>query len=304
MSKDIYKAGAYIRLSREDGNKYEESNSLKNQREIIKQYLENVDDISIYDYYADDGKTGTNFDRPGFQRMIKDMYDNKINCVIVKDLSRFGRNYIEVGRYIDYIFPSMNIRFISINDYIDNVKNPDSISNVIVPFKNLMNDEYCRDIAKKIKKVKEVQRLNGELTSGLAPYGYLVKDKKYIIDEEASAVVKKIFDLYLGGLSTSKIAYKLNDEKIDSPKVHLNKLKNKKDINNNIYWCTSKLNKILKCRNYIGELIQGKTTTLSNKVKVSTKVDEDNWVVIKKHHEPIIDIDTFKYLFISLNHFI
>lgn len=209
MSKDIYKAGAYIRLSREDGNKYEESNSLKNQREIIKQYLENVDDISIYDYYADDGKTGTNFDRPGFQRMIKDMYDNKINCVIVKDLSRFGRNYIEVGRYIDYIFPSMNIRFISINDYIDNVKNPDSISNVIVPFKNLMNDEYCRDIAKKIKKVKEVQRLNGELTSGLAPYGYLVKDKKYIIDEEASAVVKKIFDLYLGGLSTSKIAYKL-----------------------------------------------------------------------------------------------
>ena len=301
MSKDIYKAGAYIRLSREDGNKYEESNSLKNQREIIKQYLENVDDISIYDYYADDGKTGTNFDRPGFQRMIKDMYDNKINCVIVKDLSRFGRNYIEVGRYIDYIFPSMNIRFISINDNIDNVKNPDSISNVIVPFKNLMNDEYCRDIAKKIKKVKEVQRLNGELTSGLAPYGYLVKDKKYIIDEEASAVVKKIFDLYLGGLSTSKIAYKLNDEKIDSPKVHLNKLKNKKDINNNVYWCTSKVNKILKCRNYIGELIQGKTTTLSNKVKVSTKVDEDNWVVIKNHHEPIIDIDTFNKVQDKLN---
>lgn len=146
-----WNVGIYIRLSQEDGDK-EESNSVTNQRELINSYISEDKELNVYDYYIDDEWSGTNFDRPGFQRMMKDMYDKKIDCIIVKDLSRFGRNYIEVGRYIDYIFPSMGIRFISINDNIDNVKNPESLNSVIVPFKNLMNDEYCRDIARKVKK--------------------------------------------------------------------------------------------------------------------------------------------------------
>ena len=241
MSNHIYKAGAYIRLSREDGNKFEESNSIKNQRELIKQYIDEQDDISIYEYYADDGKTGTNFDRPGFQKLIKDMNDRKIDCIIVKDLSRFGRNYIEVGRYLDYIFPTMNIRFIAITDNVDNVRNPESVNNVIVPFKNLINDEYCRDISRKIKKVMEVKRLNGEKTGGNAPYGYIVKDKKYVIDEEVVDILRMIFDLCISGESTSKIAAKLNEQKIDSPYVHILKLKGK-EPSEEYYWSSSKIN--------------------------------------------------------------
>jgi len=293
MNNEVYKAGAYIRLSREDGNKFEESSSLKNQREIIKQYLKERNNITIYDYYADDGKSGTNFERPGFQRMIKDMYDKKIDCIIVKDLSRFGRNYIEVGRYIDYIFPTMNIRFIAINDNVDSFENPESVNNAMFSFKNIINDEYARDISRKVKKVKEVKRLNGEVTSGSAPYGYLVKDGQYVIDKEAAEIVKMIFDLYLNGLSTSKISAKLNDEKIDSPKVHLNKIKNI-ESSKDYYWYSSKISAILKCRNYIGELLQGKTTTLNNKVKVSVPIKRENWIVTKNHHKPIIDKDTFE----------
>ncbi len=293
MSNHIYKAGAYIRLSREDGNKFEESNSIKNQRELIKQYIDEQDDISIYEYYADDGKTGTNFDRPGFQKLIKDMNDRKIDCIIVKDLSRFGRNYIEVGRYLDYIFPTMNIRFIAITDNVDNVKNPESVNNVIVPFKNLINDEYCRDISRKIKKVMEVKRLNGEKTGGNAPYGYIVNDKKYVIDEEVVDILRMIFDLCISGESTSKIAAKLNEQKIDSPYVHILKLKGK-EPSEEYYWSSSKINTILKNRVYCGDLMQGKTRTLSNKVKVSVPVPKEDWIISKNAHEAIIDKDTFE----------
>ena len=288
----MYKAGAYIRLSREDGNKYEESNSIKNQRELIKQYIDNQDDISIYEYYSDDGRTGTNFDRPGFQKMIKDMNDKKIDCIIVKDLSRFGRNYIEVGRYIDYIFPKYNIRFIAINDNIDSHMNPESINSIVVPFKNLINDEYCRDISRKIKKVKEVQRLNGEVTNGVAPYGYIIQDKKYVIDENVRNIIVTIFDLYLGGESTTQIAFKLNEQKVDTPKVYSCK-RNGKKLEKDYYWSSSLIIGMLKNRTYCGDLVQGKTKTLSHKVKVSVPVPKDEWIIIKDTHEPIIDRDVF-----------
>ena len=293
MDKEIYKAGAYIRLSREDGNKFEESNSIKNQRDLINEFIDEQDDISIYGYYSDDGRTGTNFDRPGFQRMMKDMYDKKIDCIIVKDLSRFGRNYIEVGRYIDYIFPSMGIRFISINDNIDNVKNPESLNSVIVPFKNLMNDEYCRDIARKVKKVKEVQRLNGEITSGSAPYGYLLKDKNYVIDLEVKDIITMIFEMCIAGESSTKIAYKLNEENIDCPKEHFCK-RNNVEHSKKYYWDSTKISNILKNEVYCGTLVQGKTTTLNNKVRVSVPVPKEDWIRVENHHEPIIDKETKK----------
>lgn len=148
---------AYLRLSSDDGDKAE-SNSIGNQRSIVKQYINSNKLSSSIKYYIDDGYSGTTFDRPDFKKMVDDIKNNKINCIIVKDLSRLGRNYIEVGKYIDEIFPSYNIRFIAINDNIDTGKDPKSASSIIVPFKNLMNDEYARDISQKVRSVLDSKK--------------------------------------------------------------------------------------------------------------------------------------------------
>ena len=152
-------------------------------------------DIYFYDYYIDDGYSGTDFNRPGIKSLLKDMKESKFNTVIVKDLSRLGRNYIEVGNYIEQVFPLFNIRFIAVNDSIDSFKDPSSVNNVIVPFKNLLNDEYCRDLSNKVRSVLNVKKRNGEYVNSFVPYGYLKdpKDKHHlIVDPEAAKVVKMI----------------------------------------------------------------------------------------------------------------
>ena len=148
----------YIRLSVEDGDDKEESNSISNQRQLLNDFVKQNMELSVYDYYADDGYSGTSFNRPEFQRMLADMKLKKFNTIIVKDLSRLGRNYIEVGNYIEQIFPLFNIRFIAVNDNIDSFKDPKSVNNVIVPFKNLMNDEYCGDLSGKIRAILNVKK--------------------------------------------------------------------------------------------------------------------------------------------------
>ena len=200
-SESMYKAALYIRLSVEDGDKAE-SNSVTNQRMLLTEFLKENPDIELYDYYIDDGYSGTDFSRPSFERLLEDLYSKRFNTVIVKDLSRLGRNYIEVGNYIEKVFPLFNIRFIAINDQIDSIKNPESVNSVIVPFKNLINDEYCRDISNKIKAVLNVKMKKGEYVGAYAPYGY-IKDPEdihhLIVDEDAAKVVKMIFDLTLNG---------------------------------------------------------------------------------------------------------
>jgi DNA invertase Pin-like site-specific DNA recombinase len=171
----IFKVAIYLRLSKEDGNfslngKFE-SNSINSQREIIMNYLKKHPEMEIYDEYKDDGKTGTNFERNEFQRMYDDVRLGKVNCIIVKDLSRFGRDYIDCGRYIEKEFPSMNVRFIAINDNFDNF-NAQSTDNLILPFKNLINDSYSRDISIKIRSNLEIKRKQGEFISNFAVYGY------------------------------------------------------------------------------------------------------------------------------------
>ena len=193
----MWNVGVYIRLSQEDGDK-EESNSVINQREIITSFVKENSDLKLFDYYIDDGYSGTNFDRPGFKKLIDDVENNKINCIVVKDLSRFGRNYIEVGNYLEQIFPVSNIRFISINDYIDSYKEPDSLNSIIVPFKNLMNDEYSRDISQKVKYALNTRKRNGEFMGSVVPYGYLRSEEdkhKLIVDENLREVIKKIFTI-------------------------------------------------------------------------------------------------------------
>ena len=182
-----WNVAGYLRLSKED-NENMESNSIVNQRELIEQYINGKEDLELIEYYIDYGYSGTNFNRPGFEKLLQDMKNKKINCIIVKDLSRFARNHIEADMYFENIFPALNIRFISVIENIDSFENPDSIDNLIVPFKNLLNDAYAKDISKKVKSALTAKRLNGEFIGTSATYGYLKnpKDKhKLIIDEEA-----------------------------------------------------------------------------------------------------------------------
>ena len=169
--KPNWRAGLYVRLSREDGDK-EESDSIGNQRSLLQEYVSFDGDIVVHDVYIDDGYSGTNFERPSFRRMINDATSHVINCVIVKDLSRFGRNYIDVGQYIERVFPAMNVRFISLGDALDSVKNPQSMNIPMIPFKNIINDEYCRDISNKVRYSLDLKRKQGKFIDSFAPYGY------------------------------------------------------------------------------------------------------------------------------------
>ena len=172
ISKPIQnKTAGYYRLSREDGDKME-SDSIRNQKELIGDYVSKHPEITLVDEYVDDGYTGTNFERPGFQKLLKDIESKKINCIIVKDLSRLGRNYIEMGRYLEKIFPLKGIRFIAINDHFDSFDESSEADQIVIPFKNLINDAYCRDISTKVRSQLDVKRKNGDFVGSFAPYGY------------------------------------------------------------------------------------------------------------------------------------
>lgn len=300
----IWKVALYVRLSREDEEDKIESNSVTNQKTLLMEYLKNNNEFVIYDIYVDDGYSGTDFDRPDFQRLLNDMKDNKFNTIIVKDLSRLGRNYIEVGNYIEQIFPLFKIRFISVNDMIDSYKNPASVNNVIVPFKNLMNDEYCRDISMKIRSAFNTKKRNGEFVGAWAPYGY-IKDPKnkyhFIIDEEASKVVKMIFKMALEGKGRATIAKELNAMGIINPtgykqtvlKLNYKNMLASKNIENDFAWTNTSISQILKNRVYIGDLVQCKEKVVSYKVHKIVKNPKEDWIIVENTHEPIIAREDF-----------
>lgn len=220
MDKQItYYADMYLRLSREDGDKAE-SDSISNQRDFITAFLENHPEITLCSVRADDGYTGVNFDRPAFCDMMEAVREKKINCIIVKDFSRLGRNFIETGKYIEKIFPFMGVRFISINDDYDSARPRTSSDNLIVPVKNLMNDAYCRDISIKIRSHLDIKRKKGQCIAPFAVYGYCKDEKnrnQLIVDEEAAATVREIFKRKLDGYSAQAIAEYLNEQDILSP---------------------------------------------------------------------------------------
>ena len=245
------------------GKEKQESNSVTSQKTLLNEFVEEHDDLVVYDTYIDDGFTGTDFNRPSFQRLLKDMRNGNINAVIVKDLSRLGRNYIEVGNYIEQIFPLFNIRFIAINDFVDSFKNPASTNTILVPFKNLINDEYARDTSIKIRTSLNGKKKKGEFIGAFPSYGYIKNpnDKhKLIIDEDAAHIVRKIFEWYVNlGLGKIAICHKLNDLGILNPTGHKKielgqKYNNCGIINNNYTWTPSTIRNILKnevyCRHY------------------------------------------------------
>ena len=290
-----WKFGVYCRLSSDDGDKVE-SNRNANQRNLIKNFVQEEKDCEIVQYYCDDGYSGTNFDRPDFKKMFGDIVSGKINTIIVKDLSRLGRNYVEVGRYIEDIFPMYKVRFISINDNIDSIKNPESITSMIVPFKNLMNDEYARDISNKVKSAYISLSKEGKFVGGTPPYGYLKNpENKYqlIINEEEAKVVKLIFNMSLKGEGRVKILTYLNNEKILCRKEmqrrkNLNIDLNDKTIISLYKWSGSTIENILTSEIYIGNLVFGRTGNASYKIKKTVYKPKSEWIIVKNTHEPII----------------
>lgn len=286
-----YKVALYIRLSREDEDKNNQSESIINQKSLLLQYVKE-NNLEVYNTYIDDGYSGTTFDRPAFNRLIKDIEDKKINMVITKDMSRLGRDYIGTGNLVEKYFPQNNVRYIAVTDNIDTFL--DSTNNDIAPFKAIMNDMYAKDISKKIKTSLRAKMKEGKFVGARSPYGYKKdnKDKnKLIVDEEKSIIVKRIFDLSLKGYNPSKIANILTEENIKSPSEYYNfKWQNKQYIRR---WNAKTVKDILINRIYTGDMVQNKRNKINYKVNKIISNDTTNYIVIENTHTPIIDKETF-----------
>ena len=284
----------YCRLSRDDGTE-SESNSIGNQKKLLSQKAKEMG-LTDTKYYVDDGYTGTNFNRPGFQQLIDDIEIGLVSAVMVKDLSRLGRDYVSVGNYTDSYFPEHNIRFIAVNDAIDS----DEGESEIAPFKNILNEMYARDIS---KKIRSSHRLRGSMGEPLSqpPYGYMKSPenkKKWIIDPEAATVVKSIFKMCLDGKGNETIARKLQENKVLIPMAYwrskgLNR-GGKKTQTNPYKWCKTTVQKILSQQEYCGDIINFKTYSKSFKNKTRYENSKENWAVFKDVNEPIIDRETFE----------
>ncbi len=296
-----FKTSLYLRLSKED-EKVGESESIVNQKILLKNFIKSNEDLELVSIKIDDGYSGSNFERPAFKELMEDVRNKEINCIVVKDFSRFGRDFIEVGKYLEEIFPFMNVRFISVNDNYDSFKSKDLTDNLIIPFKNLLNDTYLRDISLKVRSSIYAKIDKGEYIGAFATYGYLkTKDENnknvLIVDEEASKVVKDIFKYRLNGLSASKIAIKLNEQGILSPMEYKNSIGLKFNTsfrkNNRGKWTSQTIFRILGNPVYIGTLEQKKYLKPNYKIKKTIIVPKDDRVIIENNHEPIIDKDVF-----------
>ena len=288
----IFKVGAYIRLSREDGDK-QESESIGNQRKIIERYLKESG-LSYTAEYVDDGWSGTTFNRPAFMNLIEDIKSHKIDMVVTKDLSRLGRDYIQTGYYIENFFPENHIRYVSILDGIDTFI--DSTNNDITPFKAILNDMYAKDISKKVKSVLREKQKNGEFMCSTPPYGYkrhpTIKNK-LMVDNNVAFVVKKIFDMYDDGIGSVRITKYLNENNYNPPKVY-RQTGIVQDENGEKSWNEVAVMHILQNEAYIGNLIQNKTPVISYKVKKTRKTDKSEQIRVNNTHEPIIDKELFE----------
>ena len=289
MKQKNYIAGLYLRLSQED-ERQGESISIDNQRTILHKYAEEYG-FEIHGEYIDDGISGTTFQRPEVQRLLDDAKTGVINTIIVKDLSRFGRNYIEVGQYIDYVFPAFGIRFIAIQDNVDTA-NRDSGAMEMMPIMNVFNEWHAANTSKKIRAVKRANALAGKFSGSRAPYGYIKgtdEKRTFQIDEEAAPIVKRIFEMYASGISPYKIAEILNNEGIPSA-GRLTFLRTGEKIRNNEhpYWEETRIRPILKNIEYLGHLAQQKYASVSYKNHKIIQKDQSDWVIVYNTHEPII----------------
>lgn len=290
----IWNATLYLRLSRDDGDK-EESNSITGQRELLRDYISQRPEFREYAVRVDDGFSGSTFERPSFQKMIEDVKAGRTDCIIVKDLSRFGRNYLDAGEYIEKIFPFLGVRFIAVNDNYDSLGDKKASDDLIIPFKNLINEAYCRDISVKIRSQLEIKRKNGQFLGSFAAFGYLKDEQnknKLVVDQYAADIVRDIFKWKLEGVSPQDIADALNKLGVLSPMEYKRSLGMKFTTsfktNAKALWSAGTVIRMLKNPIYTGVLVQGKETTPSYKVHKRITKDESEWSIIEDSHEAII----------------
>lgn len=306
MQKNVcYHTAIYLRLSRDDedinGSAKRESDSISSQRELARSFVREQLDMELFDIYIDDGYSGANFDRPDFKRMMADIEAGNVNCVVVKDLSRFGRDYIEAGRFIQKTFPAFSVRFIAITDHYDSLTADQSTTSLVIPVKNFVNDSYCQDISEKVKSHQKIKREKGKFIGAFAVYGYQKdhEDKnKLVIDEYAAKIVKNIFTWKLDGMSNLAIAKRLNGNGIFSP------LEYKKSHRENYAtgfhagivskWSAVAVKRILINEIYTGTMVQGKREKVNYKVDKILEKPESEWFKVEGTHEAIVSKEDYQ----------
>lgn len=292
-----YKAGLYLRLSDEDERSIED-NSIGNQRKICLEYLKNLPEVEVVTSYIDNGASGTNFSRPGFKRMLQDLARGKINCVVVKDLSRLGRSYLETSEYLEKIFPEADIRFIAVNNGYDSIRKLDGKQEIVIPFSNIVNDMYAKDVSRKIRSSIEILMKSGEFLppSGSIPYGYLRDEKNntYKIDEETAPVVQAIFKMKLEGDSDGEIIRTLNRKQIPSPgKIRYLRGMTKAEKCKDAVWVGSTLRKLLANEAYLGHRIHGKVKRDCLGAEKKRR-PRDEWEYIYNVHPALVSEEDFQ----------
>lgn len=294
MPGKVYRTAIYTRLSRDDGDKAE-SDSIVSQKALCEDYIQNHAGLRLVKIYADDGWSGVDLDRPDFRLLEQDIRDGKIDCIVCKDLSRFSRNYIEAGRYLERIFPQLGVRFIAINDGYDSAAGNRQSDSIIIPFKNLINDTYCKDISVKIRSSLEVKRRRGEYVGAFAPFGYAKAPddkRRLVVDDYAGEIVRTIFGLYKEGVSIGAIADRLNETGVPSPMEYRlsqgSRYQSLFKTHDRALWSYPAIHRILTNEVYLGVLVQGKTGTPNYKVKKLRPKEGSEWVRVEDSHEPLI----------------
>ena len=289
-----FNTALYIRLSVEDG--HGRSNSIENQQLILNDYVSDKPEFRILDTFIDNGLTGTNFDRPSFKRMLSDIESGKINCVIVKDLSRLGRNSIDTCYYIERYFVHHKVRFIAVNDNFDSADENNSQNGIILPLKNMVNEAYALDIGKKIKAQAHQAMLDGDYIGARAPFGYKKSPEnchKLIIDEETAPIVRRIFEWFVEGCGLNTITVRLNEMGIDTSSVYKSKTSERdKHYTLNRNWTTFTVSHILDNPVYTGDMVQGKSQIVEHKQQHN--VSPEDYIVVKNTHEPIVSRELFE----------
>lgn len=294
-----YHVGLYIRLSKEDESEGP-SESVTNQKSLLQEFVQQHR-LRVYNTYVDDGWSGTNFDRPGFQQMIGDIEAGRVNMVITKDLSRLGRDYILTGHYMERYFPEHRVRYISLLDGIDT--GVESSANDITPFRAIMNDMYAKDISKKIKSVKRDKQRKGQFIGGKPVYGYKMhptEKNKIVIDEKVAPIVRRIFSMALEGESCRQIAARLNIEGVPTPATYAGLPIGKPGPYTGL-WSSERISDMLGNETYIGNMVQGRSVKVSYKSKKCLRQAPENWIVVEGTHEPLIDRETFDKVRLLVN---
>lgn len=292
VSNALYKTGIYARLSSEGSG----TDCLENQIFLLKEFVEAQLDMSLENVYEDFGYTGTNFERPGFERLMEDAKRGRINCIVVKDLSRLGRDYIETGNLIENIFPFLNVRLVSVTDGFDTLSGG-GMESTVASIKNLVNDVYSKDISRKIITAFRTKQRNGDYIGMVAPYGYLKSEEnknKFVVDCATAPVVCRIFESYAEGMGLDAIVRMLDGESIDCPRKYRHRIGiTKSERYLEARWCRSAVKTILTNRAYIGDMVQGKVKQeLCNGLQ-KQYMDSRDWIVVEGTHEPVVDREMF-----------